>query len=453
MAIAATDNAADPACRDLATAVARFARHRGQLAFLRDPARYRAIVAGIGGGKSEVAAYECVRHCLRYPGGECLVAAPSYRMIYRSGGPWPVIKRVAAYWDPRIIADESRGNGWMRLANGSRIWFCYAADPDSLRAAEAAWAWLDEASLCPREAWTILLGRLRQAGPWPHRAWLTTTPRGEDWVWETFVRGRESWSPERKQRYGYHHWTSFDNPGLREDDLAALAEAYGGEDSLWYRQELLAEFVSFAGLVYVDWDEEERVVTQAPPRSSFRRVVAGIDWGVSSPGCIIVLGETTTGDYWILDEIYEVGVITHGSPTGDDWLGRYLALAREWGIEAVYADPEDRNAITAWQRAGVRIVPANNARLPGIRQCQSALRRTWVVGPRCPNWLGERRQYHWRTSPQGHVLTDSDPAKMNDHALDAWRYAVMGLVELGPRRISAGAIRKGRPALGRQYGG
>jgi len=443
----------DPACAELAAVVARFAAHRGQSAFLQDPARYRAIVAGIGGGKSEVAAYEVLRHCIRYPGGEALVAAPSYRMIYRSGGPWPVIRRVAGYWGEGLIATESRGNGWLQLFNGSRIWFAYAAEPDSLRAAEAAWAWLDEASLCPREAWTILLGRLRQQGPWPHRAWLTTTPRGEDWVWETFVRGRAGWSEERKRRYGYHHWTSYDNPGLREDDLEALAEAYGGEDSPWFRQEILADFVSFAGLVYADWDEAERVVTQVPQRSTFRRVVAGVDWGVAAPGCIIVLGETPAGALWVLDECYETGVITHGSPTSDDWLGRYLELAREWGIEVAFADPADKNAITAWQRAGVNVQPANNARLPGIRECQSALTRTWVVGPRCPNWLAERRQYHWRTDPKGQPLTDADPVKTNDHAMDAWRYAVMGMRELGPRHISAARIRKGRGLIPRQYGG
>jgi len=443
----------DPACAELAAVVARFAAHRGQSAFLQDPARYRAIVAGIGGGKSEVAAYEVLRHCIRYPGGEALVAAPSYRMIYRSGGPWPVIRRVAGYWGEGLIATESRGNGWLQLFNGSRIWFAYAADPDSLRAAEAAWGWLDEASLCPRDAWRILLGRLRQQGPWPHRAWLTTTPRGEDWVWETFVRGRDTWPEERRKRYGFHHWTSYDNPGLRPDDLEALAEAYGGRESLWYRQEMLADFVSFAGLVYTGWDEASRVVRTPPPRSTFRRIVAGVDWGVSAPGCIIVVGETTAGDYYILEEVYESGLITHGSPTGDDWLSRYMEVAREWGVEVAWADPSDKNAITAWARAGVPVRPANNARVSGIRACQAALTRTWVVGPRCPNWLAERRQYHWRLDANGEPRVDADPAKGNDHAMDAWRYAIVGLAELGPRRISGAAIRRGRPLTPRQYGG
>ena len=92
----------------------RFLDNPAQAAFLADRSRFRAAVAGIGGGKSEVAGYEIVRHMLRYPSIEALVAAPSYPMIYRSGGPEDVIKRVARWWgtgrdgEPTLITAQNR---------------------------------------------------------------------------------------------------------------------------------------------------------------------------------------------------------------------------------------------------------------------------------------------------------------------------------------------------------
>lgn len=430
----------------------RYGRHRGQAAFLRDPAKYRAAIAGIGGGKSDVAAFELLRQLVQHPGADALVVAPSYRMIYRAGGPWAVIKRVEqAIWPGKVVI-ENRALNAMSLHGGSTIWFGYGADPDSLRAAEAAFAWMDEASLCPREAWRILLGRIRQPGNWPHRAWITTTPRGRDWVYDVFVADRGQWSETKRRRYGYHHWTSYDNPGLRGDDLQALEEAYG-RGSAWHRQEMLAEFVTFAGVIYAAFDEDAQVVPEPPKPRALRRVVAGVDWGVSSPGCIVVVGEDSDGGLWLLDEVYETGLVTHGHSTGDDWLGRYRGLLRQWPINATYADPADANALLAWQRAGVAVSRANNAILDGIREVQRRLPSLRVVGTNCPNWLAERRQYHWAADRDGEPLPDTRPAPGIDHAMDAFRYAVMGLAGGIDQAQAARSIVLGAAQRPRGYGG
>lgn len=415
------------------TQAARFLNNRAQAAFLEDRSRFRAAVAGIGGGKSEVAGYEIVRHMLAYPGIEALVAAPSYPMIYRSGGPEDVIKRVARWWgtgrdgEPTLISGQNRTADWIEFANGSRVWFCYAANPDSIRGAEVSLFWLDEAAMCEERAFQVLIGRCRQAGKYPHRGWITTTPRGRNWVYTQFVHGRDEWTPERLAEYGYHHWTTYDNPGQRPDDLAAMAEAYGkGTD--FYRQEMLAEFVAFAGLVYSMFDYEAHVVELAPPLKQLVRVVAGVDWGVTHPGCIAVCGVDCEGIHWWLDEAYARGRMTHGE-TGRDWLSEAIRLQQKWGITRFYCDPADANARLAWARAGLPVTPANNARLPGIRQVQSLIAgdRLRVVGPACGATLSELGQYHWRTDADGNPLEDADPAKEFDDALDARRYAEMGL--------------------------
>ena len=413
----------------------RYHNHPAQKAFLLDPARYRLACAGIGGGKSEVAAFDVVRHMLRYPGIEALVAAPSYRMIYRSGGPAQVIKRVARWWgadsdgNSLIVAKENRSSDWIEFVNGSRIWYGYAAEPDSLRGAEVSIFWLDEAAMCPDDAFNILIGRCRQPGPYPHRGWLTTTPRGQNWLYKRFVNDREEWDAEKQSRYGYHHWTTYDNPGQRPDDLDAMEEAYGkGTD--FYRQEMLAQFVAFAGLVYAMFDEAKHVSHSAPAK--LRRVVAGVDWGVTHPGCIAVCGIDDKGVHWWLDESYARGMMTHGE-TGNDWLSEARRLQQQWGITTFYCDPADANARLAWSRAGLPVVAANNKRLDGVRQVQSLMAggKLQVVAANCVNTMSELLQYHWRTDKNGNPLEDADPAKEFDDALDARRYAEMGLAGTG----------------------
>ena len=406
----------------------RFMNHPKQAAFLYDDARYRLACAGIGGGKSEVAAFDLVRHCLAYPGIEAIAAAPTYRMIYRSGGPLPVIKRTAAWWgerergNPDVIANINGSEDSIEFINGSKIWLCYASDPDNLRASEVSLFWLDEAALCSDEAFRILIGRCRQPGPYPHRGWLTTTPRGKNWVYHRFVSPHED---HDRSDYGYHHWTTYDNPGLRSDDLRAMESAYGkGTD--WQQQEMLAEFVASSGLVY--HIPELAKCTQFPSLRHFKRIVGCVDWGVTSPGCLLALGEHESGQHWVLDEVYQRGMVTHGNP-GNDWLTEAQELAKRWGIDTWVADPSDANAILGWEQKGLVVEGADNARVEGVRQCQSVIAgdalRVYV--PNCPNFVAESQQYSWATDREGEPLEDADPAKVFDHSMDAWRYGEMWL--------------------------
>jgi len=208
-----------------------------------------------------------------------------------------------------------------------------------------------------------------------------------------------------------------------------MEEAYV-EGSDWHAQEMLARFVSFVGLVY---HIDPGVFASEPPGlRNFRRVVAGVDWGVTSPGCILVVGEHQDGSHWLLDEHYERGMVTHGNE-GNDWATVAEHLQRKWGIDKFLADPEDANAILGWRQRGLPVVVANNKRLEGVRQCQTVAGngKLRVVEGNCPNWCSEVEQYHWRMDRDGEPLADADPAKEFDHAMDPWRYAEMYLAQKG----------------------
>lgn len=405
--------------------------HRGQQAFVNDPAMFRAAIAGIGGGKTEVGAFEAIRHCVRWPGMRGLVIAPTYRMLWRSTR--LVLLKVASWWGDALGVKEFKAEARIEFQNVrnaagdcSSIYFGHAQDPDSLRAVEVGYFWIDEAPLCSQEAFRVAMGRIRQPGV-PHRGWITGTPKGRNWVYRTFVEEREAWAAKRRKAYGFHTWRTHENPLYKaEPDFLTALEAEYGTGTDFYRQELEASFVTFAGLVYKDYDAARHDIAGPTPR--FVRVAAGVDWGYRSPGCIVVLAEDGAGNIWLVDEVYERNKIVAGRP-GNDWVSDALELRKRWGVQAFFCDPEDANAIQQFLMAGLPAFRANNARMPGVKAVQALLATTRlrVLEGAAPNVVTEFSQYHWRTDRDGNPVEDADPSKEFDHAMDALRYGVMGL--------------------------
>jgi len=84
-----------------------------------------------------------------------------------------------------LIEEYSKSTMTMVLRNGTEILFRSGENPDRLRGPNIGWIWLDEAAYLDREVWNVALGRLRRK---PGKMWITTTPRGSNWVYDTFVR-------------------------------------------------------------------------------------------------------------------------------------------------------------------------------------------------------------------------------------------------------------------------
>jgi phage terminase large subunit-like protein len=149
-----------------------------------------------------------------------------------------------------------------RLVNGSEVMFRSADDPDRLRGPNIGWFWLDEAAMMGVDVWNIMLGRLREA---PGRAWLTTTPRGDNWIYDRWVR-------KALPGYAMIRSSSRDNPFLPPDFIANLESAY---TSRFARQEIEGEFLlDVPGAL---WKRAELDAHRVQSARVFSRVVVGVD--------------------------------------------------------------------------------------------------------------------------------------------------------------------------------
>jgi phage terminase large subunit len=111
---------------------------------------------------------------------------------------------------------------------------------------------------------------------------------------------------------------------------------------------------------------------------------------------------------------------------GECWVSIARSLQARWGIEAFYCDPSEPANIAAFSRDGLPAAAGDNSVEPGIARVAALLSAGRLfVAPTCRNLIDEFARYAYETdadgNPTGRVL------KAFDHALDALRYAVVGL--------------------------
>lgn len=199
--------------------------------FLTNNARFRAFVGGVGSGKTRAG---CLAVLDAPAGSTGMIVAPTYPML-RDATLRTFTELVQSY-RPSLLRMFHKAEMTAELTNGTRILFRSADDPDRLRGPNLGWFYLDEAALMTQEAWLIMIGRLREQ---PGRAWVTSTPRGKNWLWETFTHGGEDYSITRS--------SSRDNPFLPEDFIHSLQRSYTSD---WLRQEVEGEFIDPAGALF-----------------------------------------------------------------------------------------------------------------------------------------------------------------------------------------------------------
>jgi phage terminase large subunit-like protein len=185
------------------------------MAFFGCEDRFSAFVAGIGSGKSFAGAVKGLHHAARR---KCLgvVTAPTYGMLQDA--------TLRMYLDLAgdALVKLNRSTMTATLTNGSELLFRSTDSPDRLRGPSISWWHGDEAALYDRDVWPIMIGRLREGGRAGH-AWVTTTPKGRNWLYE------------RQGEMTLFRAHTADNPYLDSGFVASLAATYTG---LFARQEL-----------------------------------------------------------------------------------------------------------------------------------------------------------------------------------------------------------------------
>ena len=135
-----------------------------------------------------------------------------------------------------IVTAWNKSEMELRLLGDRRIIFRSADNPDRLRGANAGWLWLDEVAMMNADIWPLSIATLRES---PGRAWMSTTPRGKDWVYQLFDGDHPDYTTIRSK--------TTDNLFLDDTFVSTLRQSMTSE---MYRQEVDGEFTDPVGSMF-----------------------------------------------------------------------------------------------------------------------------------------------------------------------------------------------------------
>lgn len=225
-----------------------------------------------------------------------------------------------------------------------------------------------------------------------------------------------------------NHWLNRDYIGKNDgkiidfsfklDDNTFLSKRY--IDSIkaatpkgkFYDRDILGKWSVAEGAIYADYDSKIHVVDELP---DMRRYFAGIDWGYTHYGSIIVVGEGVDGNYYLVD-----GVAAQFKEI-DWWVEQARKLTDIYGNIPFYADSARPEHVARFENEGFDISNANKSVIAGIELIAKMFkeRRLYVKRGFVPRFFDEIYQYRWKENS-----TKDEPLKEFDDVLDSVRYAI-----------------------------
>lgn len=293
----------------------------------------RLAAGGVGAGKTEAGAVEAIALAIENPGCDGYIVAPTYGTLKRV-----TLRKFLQFLPKEVVREHNKGERYIELKNHSRVYYGSADNPSSLEGATIAWFWLDEARYCKREAYDVLLARLREPNAKRLCGVLTSTP-ALGWLYDEFKTGK----PDRS----LVKLPTMANLALPSSYMRTLRASYS---KALFKQYVLGEFVALEGAVYGDAFNEDDHVIDCPHISGIP-VDCFWDFGRRRPAVLFV---QRVND----DRLHVIGE-THPSmiPTADlSQAVIRLFAKRGWRRGTVYCDPAGNAKNTARGEADIEIL-------------------------------------------------------------------------------------------------
>jgi len=258
---------------------------KSQMEFLDSKEAFTLYCGGIGSGKTHAGAFWAITMILKYPGVKGLITANSYSQLKKATlqGLFKLLDEL------QIPYQYKQQDSEIHIAN-TIVYVMSMEKYDLLRGVEVGWVWSDEVAFNRKEAFEVLIGRIRGKGPLQWKG--TTTPNGFNWLYKRFVENPGSSSK-------VIHSTTIQNArNLGVNYIKQLKENY---DDRLAQQELDGKFINLSsGRVYYNFDREKHV----KKFDIFGRFIdMGLDFNVH-PLCGIYAYEKA-GEIYVTDELYQ----------------------------------------------------------------------------------------------------------------------------------------------------
>jgi len=390
--------------------------YKYQQEFHLDGSRFRCIAGGRRVGKTKMCVQELIKHALEKPNQLAFWVAPTFRDA-REVGFEEFLTHVEAL--APAIANLHSTQLKVTFTNGSKIYFKGSDNPDSLRGRGLTLVIFDEAAFCKDGVWqTIVRPALSDR---KGRAVLISTPNGFNWFKDIYES--DVWS-----RY---HWSTDKNPLITKEELESVKREISEID---FNQEYLAQFITRAGRVYADFNDEN-IINSFQPDMERYDLYLGMDFGYAAPTAIafILVDRATQNKVIQFDEIYvERTQIEDIIALIRTKLGEYGL--RQSDINMAFSDPAGNaeelssglSPVDMLRNAGIPVINKGSSIQAGLALVRSFIKtvsgdRRFFVTKQCINTIKSFRGYQYATAAQG-VKEEALKDGIHDHMMDAIRY-------------------------------
>ena len=447
-----------------------------QARFVTSDALFSLFLGGVGSGKSHALSAWIVRKALQN-------GSATGALLGRTGNDLGSVLLPALFERLRELQDATginfvrsidRGNATIRFTNGGVLLYRPYNRVQKLAGLTLTYAGCDEVEFSeadPEDVWSVLNGRLRGKGPAPGLA-FATSPNGLRGITKRFhdaqlraddaVARQDAGALAEAAQYQVVTASSFDNPYLPAhffDSLRALSRRR-------FRQDVLGQVLRPMSAVFdvgahhvIPWDWQVNGMGSNKRRLPW---VCGVDWGTQGHHVAVACHIEASGRWVVADELVR-----------DDMpRGRFLDELFKWvdikgppvlfGVDRAVPDCNQPLSVR-YSRTPVRWLESKDEQrvtrgLEAIRDMLDpydgiprlvfsrslpALTRGDTAGI-----MPALRGYRYVQGADGIPTTKPQKDNVNDHAIDALRYAVTassGMLELhggkrwiidtdGPRR-------------------
>lgn len=428
-----------------------------QESFHKSSAKYRALVSGVGAGKTLMGAKEIIKWTQLYPGGLFVIGRLTATSLRET-----TQKRFFEVLPDELLENFNKNEGKVYIRTPvegvlSEILFMHLDEPGPLGSLDISGFWIDEAhepdgDEVPESTFQMLMARLRhEVGP--HRGFVTSNSGGKDWIWRYFFdpvklihnetlldrysKGELKVKPATF--WGINVPTSA-NPYLPEGYVEQLT---ANNPEHWVKRFLDGSFDVFEGQIFPEFDDSafsyERPVlkrhtytTGEIEFSPHWREERGFDFGVTAPTSVVYsrIGEIDGVDHIFIDDEYYKADAAVQDVAND---------IKSRGFKYVYADPstqykgaDKRSPADLYLAEDIVLLPSTNDEDTFFKLLARHFKNNTIHinADRCPNLITEIKSAAWDSGTlKGKV--GKEKAKKDlahpDHARDALKYLLLGL--------------------------
>jgi len=270
-----------------------------------------------------------------------------------------------------------------------------------IRGMTAFGAYINEASLANETVFKEIISRCSGDGA---RIVFDTNPDNpEHWLKKDYI-------DSKSENIISVHFRLDDNTFLSERYIRNIKEST--PSGMFYDRDIEGLWVTGEGVVYSDFDGNKHFINDVS-EIDFETYIAGVDWGYSHYGSIVVFGIDKDNKWYLIEE--------HATQFKeiDYWVTIALGVKERYGNINFYCDSARPEHVERFRRERIRAINADKSILSGIEEVARLIKlnRFFVLSPKVKQFKKEIYNYIWDEKT-------GNPVKENDDVMDAMRYAV-----------------------------